>query len=123
MIARIWKGTTSSNKSSRYLNYMEKTGVQSCLNVRGNLGIIIFEKPVDRNTEFTFISLWDSFKSIRNFSNTASNDAVLFPEDKNFLIRFDTKTNYQNCFLYLPKIENESQKQLESIRYVPGLLI
>ena len=85
MIARTWKGTTARDKADAYLDYLHRTGVKSCRETRGNLGVYVLRRLVEDRAEFLFISLWESLEVIKRFAGPDADRAVYFPEDREFL--------------------------------------
>ena len=89
MIARIWRGVTLDSKSDEYLDYVKRTGVKDCRATAGNRGVWVLRKVADGRAEFLFISLWESFDSIRKFAGLEIAKAVYYPEDEKFLLGLD----------------------------------
>lgn len=103
MVGRIWHGKTLNEKALDYLDYMVKTGVNDCLNTNGNNGVIIFENNRAAITDFTFISLWDKVDSIKLFSKTKNDEAVLYRDDHKYLIEYDKVVQLENCYLFIKR--------------------
>jgi heme-degrading monooxygenase HmoA len=86
MIARIWRGVTSKNDEDKYYEYLEETGIKDYLATEGNRGVEVLKRDVRNGIEFTLISYWDSYDSIRNFAGDDVTKAVYYPEDDKYLI-------------------------------------
>lgn len=91
MIARQWIGETRESDSDTYLKYLEETGVKECKAVKGNQGVWLLRRIYDGKAQFVFISLWESFDSVKAFAGSEYEKAVYYPEDKKFLLRLDPK--------------------------------
>jgi len=77
MIARQWIGETRESDSDAYLKYLEETGVKECKAVKGNQGVWLLRRVHDGKAEFVFISLWDSFESVKAFAGPARKGRLL----------------------------------------------
>jgi len=56
MIARVWKGTTRTERADEYLDYIKRTGVAQCRSTPGNLGVSILRRTTDQGAELHFTS-------------------------------------------------------------------
>jgi|SRR5439155_11043585 len=98
MIARLWTGAVPGSRSDRYLEYLQKTGVQECRATPGNRGVYVFRRVADGRAEFLFISLWQSLEAIKAFAGSDVDNAVYFPEDRDFLLEMDPRVrHYEVC--------------------------
>lgn len=96
MIARQWIGETLESDADTYRKYLEDTGVREIKATKGNAGVWLLRRVHDGRAEFIFISLWDSFESIKAFAGSEYENAVYYPEDKKFLLRLDPHvTHYE----------------------------
>src|SRR4051812_42714396 len=67
MIARVWRGVTPRAKANEYHLYLQRTGVKDCEATPGNRGVYVLRREEGDESEFLFISLWDSLDVIRGF--------------------------------------------------------
>ncbi len=88
MIARTWRGTTSSEDADAYHAYLIDTGVKACETTPGNRGVYVFRRMRETRAEFLFVSLWDSMDAVTRFAG-ADARTVFYPEDERYLIDFD----------------------------------
>lgn len=102
MIARQWIGETLAADAEAYLNYLEETGVKECKTVKGNLGVWLLRRLYDGKAQFVFISLWDSFESIKAFAGPDYEKAVYYPEDRKFLLRLDPAVTHYEVLMSAP---------------------
>jgi heme-degrading monooxygenase HmoA len=88
MIARIWRGTTRIADRETYHEYMKKTGLREYLACKGNRGVKLLRRdlPDKKQTEFVFITFWDSYDALREFAGEDYERAVYYPEDERFLV-------------------------------------
>ena len=89
MIARIWRGVTPAEKSERFLQQLEKTGVRDCRATPGNRGVFVLRRAAEGRAEYLFISLWDSVEAIGRFAGPDIERAVYYPEDREFLLELE----------------------------------
>ena len=96
MIARIWRGVTREADKDTYFEYLQKTGLQEYASVSGNQGVWVLRRVDDGKSEFTLISLWDSWDAIKAFAGPDPEKAVFYPEDEKFLLeRGPRVTHYE----------------------------
>ncbi len=96
MIARIWRGRTSSADADVYLEYVRGTGVEQQRSVEGNLGSLVLRRFEDETAEFLVISLWESMGSIKGFAGERPEVAVYYPEDEKYLLDLEPEvTHYE----------------------------
>jgi heme-degrading monooxygenase HmoA len=96
MIARIWRGTTREADKDTYFEYLQRTGLKEYASIPGNRGVWTLRRVHDGKSEFTLISLWDSFDAIKAFAGPEYENAVYYPEDEKFLVeRGEHVTHYE----------------------------
>ena len=86
MIARIWRGVTREADKDTYFEHLQKTGLKEYASVSGNQGVWVLRRVDDGKSEFTLISLWDSWDAIKAFAGPDPEKAVFYPEDDKFLL-------------------------------------
>jgi heme-degrading monooxygenase HmoA len=91
MIARVWRGVTPRAKADDYHQYLQRTGVTDCEATPGNRGVYILRRDGGDESEFLFISLWDSLDVIRGFAGEDIERAVYYPEDADFLLAMEPR--------------------------------
>jgi heme-degrading monooxygenase HmoA len=94
MIARIWTGAVRRADSDAYAEYMLETGVAAYQATPGNRGVWMLRRDVDDRTEFTMLTLWDSYDAIKAFAGDDYETAVFYPEDERFLIECDVRVRH-----------------------------
>ena len=96
MIARIWKGQTTTEDADEYARYMEGTGLREYRGTPGNRAAVMIRRDLGARTEFLMFTLWDSMASIAAFAGDDPEVAVFYPEDERFLVHADpTVTHYE----------------------------
>lgn len=94
LIARTWRGATAARDADAYLEYLDRTGVAECRATPGNLGVMVLRRPVGEETEFLFISWWDSEDSIHAFAGDDIAHARFFAEDDRYLTQRDAVVHH-----------------------------
>jgi heme-degrading monooxygenase HmoA len=96
MIARIWRGVTREADKDTYFEYLQKTGLKEYASIPGNQGVWVLRCVDDGKSEFTLISLWDSWDAIKAFAGPDPEKAGFYPEDEKFLLeRGPRVTHYE----------------------------
>ena len=91
MIARVWRGVTPRAKGDDYERYLEGTGVKQCKATPGNRGVYVMRRDEGDESEFLFISLWESLDVIRGFAGDDIGKAVYYPEDPDYLLAMEPR--------------------------------
>ena len=86
MIARVWTGATRELDKDTYFEYLQRTGLKEYASIPGNRGVWVLRRVCQGRSEFTLISLWDSWEAIKSFAGPDYDNAVFYPEDEKFLI-------------------------------------
>jgi len=86
VIARQWIGETPASNADEYSKYLEETGVNHCKRTKGNRGVWLLRRIHEGKARFVFLSLWDSFESVKEFEGAEFEKAVYYPEDTKFLL-------------------------------------
>ena len=94
MIARIWQGFTREADKDIYFEYLKKTGLKDYASIPGNQGVWVLRRVRDGKAEFTLISLWESWDTIREFAGSDYEKAVYYPEDKKFLLEMQSHVDH-----------------------------
>ena len=96
MIARTWKGTVRRSDADEYAAYIRDTGFAEYGETEGNLGAWMLRRDDGERTEFITLSLWESEDAIRAFAGDDIEAAVLYLEDRRYLIDGESAvTHYQ----------------------------
>jgi len=94
MIARMWRGWTSSTDADAYVDYLQETGIKSYRATPGNRSALILRRADGDRTEFVTLSYWDDLESIKAFAGEDVHEAVFYPEDDRFLIDRETTVSH-----------------------------
>jgi heme-degrading monooxygenase HmoA len=83
MIARIWRGVTREADKDTYFEYLQKTGLKEYASIPGNQGVWVLRRVDDGKSEFTLISLWDSWDAIKPLPVPIRRKPCSIPKMKN----------------------------------------
>ena len=82
MIARIWRGATREAHKDTYFEYLQKTGLKEYASIPGNQGVWVLRRVYEGKSEFTLISLWDSWDAIKAFAVPNTRTRCTIPKTK-----------------------------------------
>ncbi len=96
MIARTWRGATTTRDASEYEDYMHRVALPGYAEVAGNRLVLMLRRDRDdERSEFTMITLWEDLDAIRSFTGRDPEAAVFYPEDDRYLVERDTVARHQ----------------------------
>jgi heme-degrading monooxygenase HmoA len=96
MMARIWRGWTSTKDAAAYAAYVQQTGIAAYRRTPGNHGAWILQRAVGDRTEIVTLSFWDSMEAVARFAGDDVSKAVFYPEDDSYLVDRDLSvTHYE----------------------------
>ncbi|HZI10405.1 MAG TPA: hypothetical protein VE153_08400 [Myxococcus sp.] len=94
MLARTWRGVTTTADSDAYLSYLEETGLSCYRETPGNLAAYCLRRSEGGRTEFLLVTLWESMEAVRRFAGETPERAVFYPEDDRYLIARDEHVHH-----------------------------
>ena len=101
----MWHGKVLKEKSEQYHQYLIKTGLHDYEKIKGNRGVFLLKKVEETMTHFYTLTFWKDISAIKKFAGEDYGKAKYYPEDKDFLLEFETfvthfdvleKPNYLN---------------------------
>ena len=95
MIARTWTGAVRRADAEEYADYIRDTGFAEYAETPGNRGAWMLRRDEGERTEFVTLSLWESEEAIRAFAGDDIEAAVLYPEDRRYLIGESTVRHFE----------------------------
>lgn len=96
MIGRIWHGYTTKVNADKYEDLLKKkifTGIKNS-KIRGFKGIELFRRDFGDEVEFITIMWFDSIDAVKDFAGINYEEAVVPPEARALLSRFDNKSQH-----------------------------
>ncbi len=103
MIARVWRGAVRPGRGDAYAAYLDATGVKEIRATPGNQGVLVLRRDEAAQTEFVFISLWESLEAIRRFAGDDVERAHYYPEDRDFLLHLEPTVTHHTVTAFLPQ--------------------
>lgn len=94
MISRIWRGWTTPENASAYERLLRSeifAGIAR-RGITGYRGIDLLRREVADEVEFVTIMWFDSLESVRTFAGPDHEIAVVPPEARTLLLRFDERS-------------------------------
>jgi heme-degrading monooxygenase HmoA len=102
VIARVWRGVVPAARGDAYAAYLDRTGVRDCRATPGNRGVLVLRRDESDQTEFVFVSLWESMDVIRGFAGDDVDRARYYPEDRDFLLSLEPTVRHYDTSAALP---------------------
>ncbi len=103
MIARVWRGAVRPGDGDAYAAYLNETGVREIRATPGNRGVLVLRRDTPEQTEFTFISMWESMDAIRRFAGDDVERAHYYQRDQEFLLALEPTVTHHDVSVSLPK--------------------
>jgi heme-degrading monooxygenase HmoA len=94
VIARIWHGWTTPENADAYEDFLRTTMFPSIHHVRGYLGADLLRRAGDGEVAFITITHFESLDSVRAFAGEDYERAVVEPEARRLLSRFDERSEH-----------------------------
>ena len=91
MIGRMWRGWTSAAAADAYENLLRGTIFPAIQRIDGSRGAYLLRRDVENEVAFVTLTLFDSLEAVRAFAGDDSTLAVIEPEARRLLSRFDER--------------------------------
>ena len=92
MITRIWHGYTKPENADAYHQLLTTKILPGIHRVKGYHGTYLLRRDLKEEVEFITLTLWDSLDAIREFAGQDYEIAVVPPEARELLTRFDERS-------------------------------
>ena len=96
MIARIWHGYANQENAPLYEAMLKEeifSGIEKKL-IRGFIDIQLLVRNLDKEVEFVTIMRFDSLDSVKEFAGQDYEKAVIYPDAKPLLLRYDERSQH-----------------------------
>ena len=100
MISRIWHGWTEPENADAYEEMLRSVvlpGISERVN--GFLGVYVLRRDHEQEVEFVTVTMFASYDAVRSFAGDEYERAVLEPEAKKLLSRYDERVAHYETVL------------------------
>ena len=104
MIARIWHGYTKPENADAYEAMLKPEVLPGISQVKGYRGGYFLRREQGSEVEFITNLVWESLEALRNFAGPNYENAVVPPERRKVLSRFDERASHYEVILSPPGI-------------------
>ncbi|TML80519.1 MAG: antibiotic biosynthesis monooxygenase [Actinobacteria bacterium] len=94
MIARLWHGWTAPENADAYEEFLRTKMFPSIHRVPGYLGAELLRRQDGNEIAFVTITRFESLESVRTFAGEDYEAAVVEPEARRLLSRFDRRSEH-----------------------------
>jgi antibiotic biosynthesis monooxygenase (ABM) superfamily enzyme len=94
VIARIWHGWTTPENADAYEDFLRTTMFPSIHRVPGYLGADLLRRDDGGDVAFITVTRFESLDSVREFAGDDYERAVVEPEARRLLSRFDERSEH-----------------------------
>jgi len=94
VIARLWHGWTAPENADAYEEFLRTKMFPSIHRVPGYLGAELLRRQDGDEIAFVTITRFDSLESVRTFAGEDYEAAVVEPEARRLLSRFDRRSEH-----------------------------
>jgi antibiotic biosynthesis monooxygenase (ABM) superfamily enzyme len=104
MISRIWHGWTTPADADAYEAILRNeifTGIEN-RKISGYRGIHLLRRPAGDEVEFITIMWFDSLEGVRTFAGDDYEKAVVLPEPRKLLARYDARSQHYQVVTHAP---------------------
>ena len=104
MISRVWHAYTSRGDADAYEALLKSeifTGIAN-RGIAGYKGIQLFRRDLDEEVEFITVMWFDSLEAVREFAGEDYEAAVVPPQVRTLLSRFDERSQHYEVRADLP---------------------
>jgi heme-degrading monooxygenase HmoA len=99
MLGRIWHGWTSFENADAYEELLRTKILPGIYRVDGYQGAYLLRRNVEAGVEFVTVTLWESMEAVRAFAGADHTAAVVPPEARELLTRFDQASEHYEIVL------------------------
>jgi heme-degrading monooxygenase HmoA len=94
MIARVWHGYTKPEYADPYESLLKPELLPGISKKKGYRGSYLLRREMGSEVEFVTIMLWDSLDDIRAAAGADYQTAIIPPERRKYLSRYDAKSSH-----------------------------
>jgi heme-degrading monooxygenase HmoA len=91
MIGRLWRGSAEAGTADAYVEHLRRSTLPELQNIAGYRGAYVLRRDEQRAVEFLVLTLWESLDAVRRFAGDEQEHAVVPPEARRLLQRWDDR--------------------------------
>jgi heme-degrading monooxygenase HmoA len=91
VITRVWRGWTTTANSGAYHEHFETAVLPHLDQVEGFRGAQLWRREAGEQVEFVAVTFFDSIEAVRRFTGLDHERAVVEPDARRVLERFDER--------------------------------
>lgn len=99
MISRVWHGWTTREDADVYERLLRSEILPGIHRVDGYRGAYVLRRDVEDGVEFVTMTMFDSLDAVRAFAGEDYEVAVILPEARELLARFDERSAHYETVL------------------------
>jgi mannose-6-phosphate isomerase-like protein (cupin superfamily) len=89
MIARVWRGESTPEQASRYVEHLERSLFPELRKIEGHRHAYLLQRNTAERVNFLVVTLWDSMDAVHAFAGDDPETAVVEPAARAVLSAFD----------------------------------
>jgi heme-degrading monooxygenase HmoA len=94
MIVRAWRGYATAAETQAYPKHLLESVRPKLDQLTGFRGLYLLRRRSLEETEFVVLTLWESMDAVRAFAGEQPELAVVEPEARAALVRFDDRVDH-----------------------------
>lgn len=99
MISRLWHGWTKRDDADRYEELLRSEILPGIHRVAGFQGAWVLRRDGKDEVEFVTLTMFDSMAAVKEFAGEDYELAVILPEARKLLVRFDARSAHYQTVL------------------------
>ena len=93
-IARHWRGYALRENAGAYVEHLRRDTLPKLESIDGFRGAYVLERDLGEEVAFVVLTLWSSLDAVRAFAGDDYETAVLPPEARRLLSRFEDTVDH-----------------------------
>ncbi|MEO0585882.1 MAG: antibiotic biosynthesis monooxygenase [Bacteroidota bacterium] len=98
MIVRVWHGQTKVENFEAYTEFLKDRAIPDYQQTEGFVKLSFLRRIVGGTAHFTLLTYWENLEVIKNFAGEAYELAKYYPEDQEYLLKFEEKVTHYEVF-------------------------
>ena len=99
MISRLWHGWTTLDNADGYEELLRSEILPGIHRVAGFKGASVLRREEKDEVEFVTLTMFDSMAAVKEFAGEDYEVAVILPEARKLLLRFDARSAHYETVL------------------------